>query len=304
MNTINEHFEFGEHGGVFGGDEYTQEEWLDIIQEIKEEVKQQDEINKMLEGTCMRMCHELQEETGHMIEDPTKYYRGLVAVKEMREKNIKLEKKVKSLKGIEKEYKKLNDLNEGEIKEMKLKNEMVEVLKKDEKMMKQMKERFIQLKIEEAKMKKNVGNTQEGKSLWDLLPPEVEKKIMYRKKSRDYMIGVGDICMKKQFPRYAKKRDEKTLGFYKIIGETKNDWKVEKITHTTEEVLWERGGSLEIFNKIPRAEEEQELTKHKNVSKKSGGLEIVRDHRNPLGHHSPYDKMLIKAEEDEMFWVY
>tara|TARA_R110001592_G_scaffold360936_1_gene670349 strand:+ start:13784 stop:14578 length:795 start_codon:yes stop_codon:yes gene_type:complete len=264
MNTINKHFTFGEHSGIQGGDEYTQEEWLDIILKIKEEVKQKDE------------------------------------------ENAKLKEKLKSLTCIYKEYCKLDKVNEKQIKEMKPTIEMVKVLKKDEKMMKQMKERFIQLKIEEAKMKKNVGNTQEGETLWDLLPPEVEKKIMYRKKSRDHMIGVGDICMKPYFPRYAKKKDEKTLGFYKIIGETKNDWKVEKITHTTEELKYRKGGGFYELTKIPRAEEEQELTKHKHVSKKSGGLQIVRDRKDckTLTQHRVYDLDLIKAEEDEMFWVY
>lgn len=224
----------------------------------------------------------------------------------LQEENDKLKKQVAHLMAINKEYKKLNELNEGQIKEMEKTYEMVKVLKKDEKFMKQMKERFIQLKIEETKMKKKVGNTQEGQSLWDLLPPEVENKIMYRKKSRDQMIGVGDICMKPYFPRYAKKKDRNTLGFYKIIGETKNDWKVEKITHTTDQLEYRRGGGFFGITKIPRAEKDQERTKHKHVSKRSGGLQIVRDRKDcrPTTQHSVYELDLIKAEEDERFWVY
>jgi len=218
MNTINEHFEFGDFGGVFGGDEYTQEEWLDIIQEIKEEIKHKDE----------------------------------------------------------------------EMKKLKEKNEMFEVLKKDEEMKKQMKERFIQLKIEEAK-KKKIGNQQEG-SLWDLLPPEVERNIMYMKKVQDNMIDVGDIVKRERHGPYTYESQ-----FYKIVGETKTQYRVKQITRTIHKEAGPHNRSTYIIMTIPRNEEDQELVKHKNISKKNGRLRIVKEQR--------LDEMYKKYEEDGLNWI-
>jgi len=56
----------------------------DEIEELKEEIDE-------LKETCMGMCKQLEDATKHEIEDPTKFYRGIVAVEELKEENNELE---------------------------------------------------------------------------------------------------------------------------------------------------------------------------------------------------------------------
>jgi uncharacterized protein YlxW (UPF0749 family) len=58
------------------------------IFELKKEIE-------TLKETCMGMCKKLEDATKHEIEDPTKFYRGIVAVEELKEENEKLKEETK-----------------------------------------------------------------------------------------------------------------------------------------------------------------------------------------------------------------
>ena len=167
-------------------------------------------------------------------------------------------------------------------------------MKDDEEFKAIMKEHFIQKKIEEAK-KKKVGN-QEG-SLWDLLPPEIEQKIMLLKKKDDNMLEIGDYVMKTWY-NHRKKQTRDDIGFYRIIGETKTQYRVEKITHQVQREWGAYQRSTYHTYIIPRDVRKHTYTKHKNIQKAEvmkGNVVIVR---------SCEDSKFEKYEEDGANWIF
>lgn len=89
--------------------------------------KLQEEIDYLKE-TCMGMCKQLEDATKHEIDDPTKFYRGIKAVEELKEYNEDVDnqmiavansyKEVKDKnKELNEEIEKLNDIIEQEEKE-------------------------------------------------------------------------------------------------------------------------------------------------------------------------------------------
>ena len=87
----------------------------DELQDLKNE-------NEHLKELCMSMCQQLEDAVEHEVKDPDRFYRGINAVKELKEENKKLKEKVFDLEACDSELAdtRLNEIInlEGRIKEL------------------------------------------------------------------------------------------------------------------------------------------------------------------------------------------
>jgi len=142
------------------------------------------------------------------------------------------------------------------------------------------KELYIQHQIQKKKEEKKMT-----KCLWDLLPPDVEHKIMRMKKKQDNMLEIGDIVYVR-----ANSYCFEESKFFKITGETKTQYRVSQIKHTHKTQLEDDTRSCHHTIFIPRNPYKQELIKHKNISKKNGRLQIVKNYEKDWVNYDIYGK--------------
>ena len=93
--------------------------------EVMDYIKKQDEEIKKLKATCMGMCKQLEDATKHEIEDPTKFYRGINAVEELKKENEELKTSIQTTTSY---WTDKNELLQEEINKLK---EEIEELKEE-----------------------------------------------------------------------------------------------------------------------------------------------------------------------------
>ena len=93
--------------------------------EVMDYIKKQDEEIKKLKATCMGMCKQLEDDTKHEIEDPTKFYRGINAVEELKKENEELKTSIQTTTSY---WTDKNELLQEEINKLK---EEIEELKEE-----------------------------------------------------------------------------------------------------------------------------------------------------------------------------
>ena len=170
-------------------------------------------------------------------------------------------------------------------------------LREDDDFLQQMKEKFYQIKINEAKeyKKQNVkGN------YMDLLPDDVQQHIMNFKKKAEEEEQKQDTYKPGDIVFYTSSygdRRKTTTGFYVINSATKTQYRVSKITHSHRRIDNQRYMDCEYIYTIPRDKSQWEFYEDKspNITKKAY-LEPIKNLDD--------DHRYIRCEEDKTKWVY
>ena len=100
---------FDENEKLKGELYYTEQEaegFRNEYPKLKEEIES-------LKELCMSMCEQLQEATKHIIEDPTKFYRGIEAVEETQEENEKLKAEIEIAGSVYTDFKLMKEERDG-----------------------------------------------------------------------------------------------------------------------------------------------------------------------------------------------